>query len=71
MDPKALLGLWKLDEIPACNEGMVLAQAFVVSCGRAVDGLGVEEPSDRITDMNTCYTALVEDGDGCDKCNEA
>jgi hypothetical protein len=71
MDPKALLDLWKLDEIPACREGMMLAQAFLISCGRAVDRLGAKEPSDRITDITTCYMALVEHGDGCDRCNEA
>jgi hypothetical protein len=70
MDPKALLDFWKLDEIPACNEGMMLAQTFLISCGRAVDCLGVEEPSDRITDLTACYMALVEHGDGCDSCNE-
>jgi hypothetical protein len=29
MDNKALVALWKLDEMPACPEGMMLAQAFL------------------------------------------
>ena len=28
MDHEALLKLWKLDEIPACDEGMQLARVF-------------------------------------------
>jgi hypothetical protein len=62
MDNKALLALWKLDEMPACKEGMMLAQAFLISCGEGVNRLGTEEPADRITDLTACYMALVEHG---------
>jgi hypothetical protein len=70
MDPKALLDVWKMDEVPACDDGMKLAQAFLISCGRAVERLGFEEPADRLTEMTAAYMALVEHGDGCDACNE-
>ena len=63
MDNKALLALWKLEEMPACEEGMRLAQAFLISCGEGVNRLGTEEPSDRITDLTACYMALVEHGE--------
>jgi hypothetical protein len=29
MDNQALLALWKLEEMPACEEGMMFAQAFL------------------------------------------
>jgi hypothetical protein len=70
MDNKALLALWKLEEMPACEEGIMLAQAFLISCGEGVNRLGTEEPSDRITDLTACYMALVEHGEGCDNCSE-
>jgi hypothetical protein len=70
MDEKALLALWYPEDMPACAEGMMLARAFLISCGEGVKRLGAEEPSDRITDMNACYMALVEHGEGCDDCNE-
>jgi hypothetical protein len=70
MDDKALLALWKTDDMPACPEGMMLARAFLISCGEGVNRLGTEEPSDRITDMTACYMALVEHDDGCDNCHE-
>jgi hypothetical protein len=70
MDPKALLDLWKMDEIPACGEGMKPAQGFLISCGRAVDRLGLEAPADHIIQTTAAYMALVEHGDGCDSCNE-
>jgi hypothetical protein len=54
----------KLEEMPACDEGMRLAQAFLISCGEGVNRLGTEEPSDRITDLTACYMALVEHGEG-------
>jgi hypothetical protein len=70
IDNKALLALWKLEDMPACEEGMRLAQLFLESCGEGVNKLGTEEPSDRITDMTACYMALVEHGEGCDDCDE-
>jgi hypothetical protein len=70
MNNKALPALWSAEDMPACPEGMTLAQAFLISCGEGVNRIGTEEPSDRITDLTTCYMALVEHGVGCDDCNE-
>jgi hypothetical protein len=70
MDNKALLALWNTEDMPACPEGMMQAQAFLISCGEAVNRLGTEEPKDRITDLTACYMALVEHGEGCENCNE-
>jgi hypothetical protein len=70
MDRTALLALWDIEEMPACEEGMMLAQAFLESCGEGVNKLGTEDPSDRITDITDCYTAMVEHGIDCDSCKE-
>jgi hypothetical protein len=70
MNHKKLLDLWETDEMPACEEGMRLAQAFLVAAGEGVDRLGVEAPEDRLTELNAAYMALVEHGNGCDDCNE-
>jgi hypothetical protein len=70
IDRNALLALWKLEDIPACDEGMELARTFLESCGQGVDRLGIEEPADRISQIAASYTAMVEHGSGCEKCNE-
>jgi hypothetical protein len=49
MDNKALLALW--------NTEVMLAHAFLISCGDGVNPLRTEEPEDRISDMNACYMA--------------
>jgi hypothetical protein len=51
MNRAALLRLWSMDEIPACDKGMELAQAFLVCAGEGVDRLGVEEPGDRLAEL--------------------
>jgi hypothetical protein len=70
IDRNALLALWKLEDIPACDVGMELARTYLETCGAGVDRCGIEEPSDRITEINAAYMALVELGSTCDKCNE-
>jgi hypothetical protein len=52
--------------MPACPEGMVLAQAYLVSCGEGVNRLGTEEPLDRLNDIQACYTPLIEQGEICE-----
>jgi hypothetical protein len=44
MNNKAVLALWSAEDMPACPEGMMLAQAFLISCGEGVNRLGTEEP---------------------------
>jgi hypothetical protein len=62
IDRNALLALWNLENIPACDVGMELAKAFLESCGQGVDRLGIEELADRITEITASYTAMVEHG---------
>lgn len=49
IDGNALLALWDLKNIPACDVGMELAKMFLETCGEGVDRLGTEEAADRIT----------------------
>jgi hypothetical protein len=37
VDAGALLNLWKLEDMPACDEGMELARAFLNSCVKALE----------------------------------
>jgi hypothetical protein len=71
LDPSALLALWDVANIPACDVGLELAKAFLESCGEGVNRLGIEEPGDRIREMNAAYMALVEHSADCPDCNEA
>jgi hypothetical protein len=71
MNREALLRLWNMDEIPSCDKGMELAQAFLVSAGEAVYRIGVEEPGDRLAGLAAAYTAMAEHYDGCENCNGA
>jgi hypothetical protein len=70
MDHQNLLNLWKLEDMPACEEGMELARMFLITAGEGVDKLGTEEPADRITEINAAYMAMVNHGIGCDNCKE-
>jgi hypothetical protein len=49
---------------------MELATKYLETCGEGVERLGVEEPSDRIAEMNAAYMTLVEHGADCHNCNE-
>ena len=71
IDRYTLLALWDLKNIPACDVGMEFAKAFLESCGEGVNRLGIEEPGDRIAEMDAAYTALVERSADCPDCNEA
>jgi hypothetical protein len=69
IDRNALLALWKMEDMPACEAGMKLAYKFLEVCGEGVNRLGIEEPSDRITEIEDAYTALADHGAQCDDCN--
>ena len=70
IDNKTFLGLWTLEDLPACDQGMEFARTFLTSCGEGVDRVGVEEPADRMAQINAAYTAFVEHVGDCDNCNE-
>jgi hypothetical protein len=44
IDPDALLNLWSPEELPACDEGMEHARAFLTSAGEAVSGIENHDP---------------------------
>lgn len=71
MEMKTLLGLFQLDEIPACEKGMELAKTYLEVCLDGVNRYGVEEPSDRLTEITAAYQVFVDHGADCDDCNEA
>ncbi|WP_157468280.1 hypothetical protein [Edaphobacter aggregans] len=37
IDKQAFLSLWKLDELPACDEGMELARRFLLRAGESIN----------------------------------
>jgi hypothetical protein len=70
MDHQALLNLWELEDMPACEKGMHFARAFLVAAGDGVNKLGTEEPADRITEITAAYMKMVNHGIDCDNCKE-
>jgi hypothetical protein len=71
IDRTQLLALWKLDELPACDEGMELAARFLERAGEAVDRL---DEANIIAVRNALIRAhkdLVAHRAACPNCNEA
>ena len=66
-----LLSLWpNLEDIPACDEGMKLAQAFLEAAGECVNRLGIGRTSGTRAALLTALRAMEQHSDGGDKCNE-
>jgi hypothetical protein len=60
----SLMDLYKTDEIPACDEDMALAEAFLQSCVRAIETVGsTSHFNERFADYKRHH---IE----CEKCNE-
>ena len=55
IDTISLLSLWKLEDIPACDEGMELARELLEACGTAVDGVGGADTTGLRTEFTTRY----------------
>ena len=70
LNREKLLTLWNTEDLPACESGMQLAEAFLLSCAEGVNSFGEEEPADRLTEITASYTAMVEHGSLCDNCKE-
>ncbi|HMH15185.1 MAG TPA: hypothetical protein VK578_18935 [Edaphobacter sp.] len=71
IDRAQLLALWKLDELPACVEGMELAARFLERAGDAVDRL--DDPTQIIAVKNALIRAhkdLIDHRATCPNCNE-
>jgi hypothetical protein len=66
-----LLSLWpNLEDIPACDEGMRLATAFLEAAGECVNRLGTGRTSGTRAALLIALHAMDRHGDGCEKCNE-
>jgi hypothetical protein len=63
IDQNALLALWKLEDIPACDEGMALAHAFLTRC---VSALETGSPSN----FNARFESYRRHTHECEKCRE-
>lgn len=71
IDRAQLLSLWKLDELPACEDGMELAALFLERAGEAVDRL---DEANIIAARNAMIRApkeLIAHRATCRNCNEA
>ena len=71
IDRAQLLALWKLDELPACQEGMELAARFLERAGEAVDRLDEANIPLVRNAMIRSHKELVDHRATCPKCNEA
>ena len=71
MENETLLSLWpNLEGIPVCNEGMMLARAFLEAAGECVNSLGRNRTSSSRADLLWKYNAMVLHSDRCQKCND-
>jgi hypothetical protein len=66
----ALLSLWDMENMPACDEGMELARRFLEAAGECVSTLGRVRTSSSRNDLLWTYNAMVNHSDRCEKCNE-
>ena len=71
IDRAQLLALWKLDELPACQEGMELAARFLERAGEAEDRLDEANIPLVRNAMIRSHKELVDHRATCPKCNEA
>jgi hypothetical protein len=70
IDKQAFLSLWKLDELPACDEGMDLARRFLLRAGEAVDKLDQSEVIATRNALIRAHKELTAHRSECPKCNE-
>jgi hypothetical protein len=59
-----------LEGMPACDEGMKLARAFLDAAGECVSSMGRGRTSGSRSALLTTYNWMVAHGDKCEKCNE-
>ena len=71
IDRTQLLSLWKLDELPACDEGMKLAARFLESAGEAVDRLDEANIPAVRNALIRAHKDLIAHRAVCPNCNEA
>lgn len=71
MKCESLLVHWDFEQISGCDEGIRLAQRFLVECGIAVCNLSVCETSDQRFDFLCKDNALVRHRVSWLECNQA
>jgi hypothetical protein len=70
IDPDALLNLWSPEELPACDEGMEHARAFLTSAGEAVSGIENHDPRLLLREFVVLFRIFAAHSVTCPKCNE-
>lgn len=70
MRTEALLELWNLEDIPACDEGMELAKSFLVSCGEAVEKADAVDTITLRSQFDFRFNRYAAHRAICPKCNE-
>lgn len=70
MDTNALLDLWKTDEIPACDVGMILAKEYLTSCVNAVEWGSIAPTTTLRAEFNFRFSRYIAHCEKCEKCEE-
>ena len=70
IDPSALLNLWSLEELPACDEGMEHARAFLTSAGEAVSNIENHDPRLLLREFVVLFRIFAVHSSTCPKCNQ-
>jgi hypothetical protein len=63
-------GIRNIENVPACEEGVVLAADFMAACSRAVELVSIEEIFTLRSDFHFKFSKYAAHHEGCDKCNE-
>jgi hypothetical protein len=61
---------WKIEDIPACDEGMELARLFLESCARAVEVVSFADTLTLRADFHFRFSKYAAHRADCEKCNE-
>jgi len=70
IDQNQLLSLWTLEIPPGCDEGMMLAHAFLEAAGECVNNLGAGRTSGNLAALLIAHKTMVQHSDRCRKCND-
>ena len=70
IDPSALLNLWSLEELPACNKGMEHARAFLTSAGEAVSSIENHDPRLLLRSLSSSFASSPRIVPPAPKCNQ-
>jgi hypothetical protein len=66
-----LLSHWPyLEKPPVCDDGVKLAETFLIAASECVNRLGIGRTVGTRAALLTALNAMEKHGDRCDKCNE-